>query len=359
MTLTENVGTRSGAGQADRAIAVWLFICCAMVFVMVVLGGVTRLTHSGLSMVEWRPLTGLLPPLGEAEWRETFEKYKQFPEYQKINLGMTLAEFKSIFWLEFIHRLWGRAIGVVFLVPLVFFAVTGRIGRRLLPGLIMVFVLGGLQGLLGWYMVKSGMVDRPDVSQYRLAAHLVAAFILYGYLFWLALGLMAPRGAEAGRRESRRIRRYALALLALVIVTVTSGGFVAGLDAGFVYNTFPLMDGRLIAEEITSQPLTWERLFGDVATVQFGHRVLAVTTGVGVLLVWWLGRRARLPVAAGRALDTMLALGALQVALGIATLLTVVALPVAAAHQAGALALLTAILWVVHEATPRAGRMAA
>lgn len=333
---------------AHRSIAVWLIVCCAMIFVMVMLGGLTRLTHSGLSMVEWKPLTGLLPPLSAAEWEAAFAKYRQYPEYQKINAGMTLGEFKSIFWLEFVHRLWGRAIGVAFLVPLLYFLLRRRIGWSLAPKLVAIFVLGGLQGLLGWYMVKSGLVDRPDVSQYRLTAHLGAAFLIYGYILWVALGLLFPaptaRAANVGT-----LYRLVIGFAALVAVTVLSGALVAGLDAGFAYNTFPLMDGRLVPRDVLAMEPLAANFLDNVITVQFDHRILAISVALFGALLWLVARPMPLHRRAALALDVLLLAVAVQVALGIATLLTVVALPLAAAHQAGAMLLFTATLWLLHE----------
>lgn len=337
---------------SDRKIAVWLLVCCAMVFTMVVLGGVTRLTHSGLSMVEWKPATGFLPPMSETAWQDAFDKYRQYPEYRKINMGMTLDEFKGIFWFEFIHRVWGRLIGVVFFVPMVVFFLTGAVKRSAMPGLgaklAVAFVLGGLQGVLGWLMVQSGMVDRPDVSQYRLTAHLLAAFIIYGYMFWLALGLLWPRQPMAAPRTAP-LRRSVGAIAVLVFVTVASGGFVAGLDAGFIYNTFPMMGDGLVPEEFLQLTPAWLSLFEDVATVQFDHRVLAILTLVLVFAVWsWSRRRPLLPRT--RVSFHGLALAVLaQVSLGIATLLLVVPVSLGAIHQAGALVLFTTVLWVTHE----------
>jgi len=309
----------------------------------VVLGGVTRLTGSGLSMVEWKPLLGWLPPFTEADWQALFDKYRQFPEYQKKNIGMTLAEFEGIFWLEYLHRLLGRLIGVAFLLPFLWFLVRRRIDRRLLPRLVLLLALGGLQGLLGWYMVKSGLVDRPDVSQYRLAAHLGLAVLIYGVMIWLALSLLLARPAAA----APGLRRAALGVAALVLLTLLSGALVAGLDAGFVYNSFPLMDGRLL-------PAGYWRLgaaspFEDIATVQFHHRWLAVLTFLAVVALWLYARGFELGPRARLAAHLVLAAAALQVALGIATLLSVVAIPLAAAHQAGALALFTMALWFVFE----------
>ncbi len=336
-----------------RAVALWLLLCGAMIFAMVVLGGVTRLTHSGLSMVEWKPVTGFLPPMTESAWEDAFAKYRQYPEYREINAGMTLEEFKSIFWLEFIHRVWGRTIGVVFLLPFLYFLVRKRIDRWLAPRLALIFVLGALQGVMGWYMVKSGLVDRPDVSQYRLTAHLLAAFVIYGYILWVALTLLHPEKTRAAEdRGARRVRRLTWTLFILVSITVASGGLVAGLDAGFAYNTFPLMDGRWIPEDILRLHPVLTNLFDNPITVQFDHRVLAVTTALVAVALWvasqgvnrsaTLGRRARLWI------HGVLAATALQVALGLTTLLTVVALVPAAAHQAGALVLFTTVICALH-----------
>lgn len=341
-------GPTHAIARSQRAVALWLLVCCAMIFAMVVLGGVTRLTHSGLSMVEWRPVTGILPPMTETAWEDAFAKYKQYPEYREINAGMTLDEFKSIFWLEFVHRLWGRAIGVAFLIPFVYFLARGRIDRWLAPRLALIFLLGALQGAMGWYMVKSGLVDRPDVSHYRLTVHLAAAFVIYGYILWVALGLLYPGAGTYDDRAARRVRNVAVGLLVLVSVTVLSGGLVAGLDAGFAFNTFPLMDGKWIPDGILKLYPPLINLFDNPITVQFDHRVLAVTTAAVIVVLWAMGRSAGLGRRARRALDAVLAAGAVQVALGLTTLLTVVALAPAAAHQAGALALFTTVIVALH-----------
>ena len=326
--------------------AYWLLICCAMIAVIVVLGGVTRLTHSGLSIVQWKPVSGILPPLSEAEWEETFRLYQQFPEYQKLNRDMTLAGFKSIFWLEYIHRLWGRLIGLVFLLPFLYFLMKGLISESLLPKFIAMFLLGGSQGVLGWFMVKSGLVDRPDVSQYRLTAHLGLAFLIYGYIFWTAMGLLHPR---AHSPDMPFLRRSAKALTALIVITVLSGGFVAGLDAGFAYNTFPLMGDRFIPEGMLLLDPPYRNLFENLTTVQFDHRILAMLTLLGTTLLWGYSLVVSLPVRTRTALHGLFAGTVLQVVLGISTLLWVVPVPLAAAHQAGALILMTAALWAVFE----------
>ncbi len=329
----------------SRRIAFWLLTCCAMVFVMVVLGGVTRLTHSGLSMVEWKPVSGILPPLNQAEWLATFEKYQQYPEFQKLNSHMDVEDFKSIFWFEFIHRLWGRTIGLVFAVPFLWFLWRGAIDRRLAPKLVIMFVLGGLQGLMGWYMVMSGMVDRPDVSQYRLTAHLALAFVVYGYMLWVALGLLFSGDSERRRGP----QGLAIGVTVMAAVTVLTGGLVAGIDAGFIYNTFPLMDGRLVPEGLFEMEPATINIFENATMVQFNHRVLAIATALAAVVLWFAARRGGLERRARFAANAMITVVALQVTLGITTLLTVVAVPLAAAHQAGAMVAFSALLWLVFE----------
>lgn len=335
--------------QMNRRVGVWLLLCCAMIAVMVILGGFTRLTHSGLSMVDWRPVTGWLPPLSEAEWEAAFRAYQQYPEYQKLNLHMTLGGFKEIFWLEYVHRLWGRLIGIVFLLPFLYFAVRGYVSRWLWPRLGGAFVLGSLQGLLGWYMVQSGLVDHPDVSHYRLAAHLGLAFLIYGYLFHLALGLLAPAPVHARTSAPRTLYAATLAVLALIFATVIYGAFVAGLDAGFVYNTFPLMGGELVPGGLLALGPPLRNLVENVVTVQFTHRVLAMITLAAISALWWRARLLGLRARGRAAFDVLLAAAAAQVALGIATLVLVVPVSLGVAHQAGALALLSAALWALHE----------
>ncbi|MGH8565744.1 MAG: COX15/CtaA family protein [Gammaproteobacteria bacterium] len=334
-----------------RAVAVWLLLVCAAIAVMVVLGGVTRLAHAGLSIVEWRLVTGVLPPLSDAEWEEAFAAYRQFPEYQKLNRGsMDLSQFKSIYWLEYLHRLWGRLIGVLFLLPFLWF-----LARRTIPGALAVklagmFLLGGAQGVLGWYMVKSGLTDRPDVSAYRLSAHLGLALLIYGYGLWLALGLL---GAGTERPASGRLRTFVAALIGLVGVTILSGGFVAGLDAGFAYNTFPLMGRQLVPEGLWLLEPVYRNFFENPVTAQFGHRVLAILTLVLIAVFWFRAGSAPLPARARLACGGLLGAALLQVGLGIATLLLVVPLPLAAAHQAAAVLLWTAALWTAIELGPR------
>jgi cytochrome c oxidase assembly protein subunit 15 len=320
-----------------------------MIFVMVVLGGVTRLTHSGLSMVEWKPVTGFLPPMTELVWQETFEKYQQYPEFKIKNPDMGLAEFKSIFWLEFIHRIWGRSIGIVFFLPFIFFLLKKKLDRKLIPKLITMFILGGLQGVLGWFMVKSGLSDRPDVSQYRLTAHLIFAFFLYGWILWTALGLLFPRPHTFKQQSLHTYKGFLSALTLLLVLAIMSGGFVAGTDAGLIYNTFPLMGDTLLPKDLFVIDPWIKNFFENVVTIQFTHRVLTTLIFVSVVGFWLKTLNQDLPKRTRIVLHCLLAAVILQVTLGISTLLLVVPVPLAAAHQAGALILLTAMLWARHE----------
>lgn len=330
--------------EINRRIAQWLLVCCALVFVMVVLGGVTRLTGSGLSMVDWRPVTGFLPPLSDEAWQKTFEMYRESPEFQKVNSQMNVNDFKGIFWLEFLHRLLGRTIGIVFLVPFLFFAGKGYIRKNEWFKYGTMFVLGGMQGVLGWYMVKSGLVDNPHVSQYRLTAHLVAAFLIYAYMFWVALSLLFPSGSN----ERHPWYGKTLALTTLVSVTVISGGFVAGLKAGKVFNTFPMMGEYWVPPGLMAIEPWWRNLFDNIATVQFDHRVLAITTFALIVTYWAKIPKSDLPARVRRGVNALLHTAILQVALGIATLLLVVPIPLAAAHQGVAMLLFTIGLYVCH-----------
>ncbi|NIP73641.1 MAG: heme A synthase [Gammaproteobacteria bacterium] len=340
---------REAWAPPHRAIGVWLLACCALVFAMVMLGGVTRLTGSGLSMVDWDPVMGVVPPLNTEQWQRTFERYKQSPEYRHKNFGMSLSQFKRIFAFEYAHRILGRLIGIAFLVPFLYFLVRKRFTREMVPKLATMFVLGGLQGLLGWYMVKSGLVDRPHVSQYRLTAHLGAALAIYAYMFWVALDLWFPVTRAPVHRPP--LRRAAAALTAFVFVTVLSGGFVAGLKAGFAYNTFPLMDGHWIPEAYLMLEPAWLNAFENIAAVQFNHRLLAVLVLTAVIVFWVAGRRhqTRLPGRVNIAFHLLLLVAVVQVTLGISTLLLHVPVSLASLHQGGAVVLFTIALFITHE----------
>lgn len=329
----------------ERIIAGWLLLCCAMIFAMVVLGGVTRLTGSGLSMVEWDPIFGVVPPLNPEAWAAVFDKYRASPEYQQINMHMDVEDFKSIYWFEFAHRLLGRTIGTVFLLPFLYFLWRGWVRRPLVPKLIGMFVLGGLQGALGWYMVASGLVDNPHVSQYRLTAHLVMAFLIYGFIFWVALDLLQAARAQSVA-TSGRLRSGMRLFLLLLLVTISSGGLVAGLKAGFAYNTFPLMDGHLVPEAIFLFEPRWRNFFENIATVQFDHRVLATLVLIGGVTLWLAARS--LPGALRRRAHLLLGMIGVQITLGISTLLLHVPIVLASLHQAGALVLFTLTLYLLH-----------
>jgi len=335
-------------------IAIWLFIVAAMIFIIVILGGATRLTHSGLSMVDWKPITGWLPPFAESEWQAVFERYKTSPEYREVNQDMSLAGFKGIFWLEFLHRLWGRIIGVAFFLPFAVFLIKGWVRGRLAGWLAGIFVLGGLQGGMGWFMVKSGLVDQPDVSQYRLAAHLCLALLIYALTLWVAIGLARQPNAN-GMNAAGGLAKAAAGLLALISVTIFSGALVAGLDAGFSYNTFPLMDGDLVPDGLFEQVPYYLNFFENRITVQFEHRLLAEITLVCVLVFWWIARRRELSDMARQAIRAIAVMAVLQVILGIATLVLVVPLSLGVMHQGGAVVLLGITIWVFWELTQGAG----
>lgn len=350
MALTASVprpSTQPDRQAADlHAIGVWLMLVALLVFAMIVLGGVTRLTGSGLSMVEWRPVTGWLPPLSIEGWEREFDAYRAFPEYQKINRGMSLAEFKQIYWFEYAHRLLGRIIGLAFALPFLVFLVRRAVPRVLVPRLAGLFVLGGLQGAVGWFMVQSGLVDRPEVSHYRLAVHLGLAFLIFGVLFWTAMACL--RGLPGGRSSipppgpgRTRELKLGLVLLLLVSVQTLAGALVAGLNAGLIYNTWPLMDGQVVPAGIGMLSPWWLNFFENLALVQFQHRMLAYLI---LLLSIWLWLRAR-GTAASTSAALVLAAVLFQAALGIVTLLMAVPVSLGAAHQGGAAILLAILLW--------------
>ena len=332
----------------NHDMALWLFIMSAMVLVMVSIGGITRLTGSGLSMVEWRPLMGFFPPFSENEWLRVFNLYKASPEYQEVNSGISLSGFKSIFWWEFIHRFWGRLIGAAFLLPFLWFLFKRRINPSLAPRLILLFILGGAQGFLGWYMGQSGLVNEPEVSQYRLAAHLSLALALYIALFWTALQLRFPNSEERQGQKTKGVINLARLTFFMVAITILSGAFVAGTDAGFAYNTFPLMNGQLIPSGYLPHP--WiTSTFEDIATIQFNHRALAILSLFIALITWWQSRWVVLVERARKVANGLLIIIFLQVILGITTLLLAVPTPLAATHQVGAVLLLTMTTWFIFE----------
>jgi cytochrome c oxidase assembly protein subunit 15 len=332
--------------RTRRQVAVWLLVLCALLFAMVVIGGITRLTRSGLSIVEWQPIVGTLPPLSEAQWHDLFDKYKLSPEYKQVNRGMSLQEFKGIFWWEYIHRLLGRLIGLGFLLPYLAFLLRKRLDRYNAWRLGFVFLLGAAQGALGWYMVMSGLVDDPRVSQFRLTAHLGLAIAIFAAMFWIALDMLHPHPGASGQRS--RLSGPALALAALVFLMILSGGLVAGIRAGYAYNTFPLMNGHFVPPEIFMLEPWHRNFFYNMATVQFDHRLIAWLLMIVVPLMWWATRRNPVPPVARTAANCLLAALALQVTLGITTLLLRVPVALGAAHQGGAVLVFTAAVWLAH-----------
>lgn len=322
-----------------RPLRNWLIVVAAMIFFMIVLGALTRLTESGLSMVEWEPVSGWLPPVGAEAWQAELQRYLSSPQGKLTPSGFGVTDFQGIFWLEFVHRLWGRLIGVAVALPLAWFWLSGRLPARLKPRLAALLVLGGLQGALGWAMVASGLVDRPSVSHYRLAAHLLFAVALYAYTVWLILEI----GPQERRRPSPALGREATALIAFVFVVMTFGALMAGLRAGSAHNTFPTMSGYWIPPGLFDLGPWWINPFANGTTVQFIHRWLAMLLVLGVLVMAWRARRPEATVAAALAL--------LQLCLGIATILSGVEIALATLHQAGAVLLLTSLIVVRHRAS--------
>lgn len=324
----------------------WLALWAATVFVLVLVGGGTRLTESGLSITEWKPVSGVIPPLSAEAWAIEFEKYKQIPQYAQMNADMTLDGFKAIYWWEFVHRLVARLAGLVFALPFFWFLWRRRIPREVMPRVVTIGVLTIAQAALGWYMVASGLTERVNVSQYRLAAHLSLAIVIYLLTLWTADALLNPASALASTPTDpgriARARRWVVAAFALASVTVVSGAFVAGLRAGKIYNEFPMMGAGLVPIDYATLTPWWRNALEHPSAAQFHHRVLAMVTLVVVLGVWIAYRKAG-DRGFGLRLDLAAAAVAVQVALGITTLLLAVPVTVAIAHQAGALLLLTAL----------------
>lgn len=329
-------------------VAAWLFACCALLFAMIVIGGITRLTRSGLSIVEWQPIVGTLPPLSEAEWMEIFEKYRLTPEYKQVNFGMSLDDFKGIFWWEYIHRLLGRLIGLAFFIPYAWFLLRRKLDSEHAWKLGGIFLLGAAQGAMGWYMVKSGLVDDPKVSQYRLTAHLGLAFVIFAAMFWVALDMLKPQVAVASAYV-QRLARWATGAAWLVFVMVLSGGLVAGIRAGYAYNTFPLMNGHLIPPEIMMLEPWYLNFFNNMATVQFDHRLIAWLLVLLIPGLWVASREATVPARAKRVSHFLVVALVLQFCLGVATLLMRVPVVLGTAHQGGAVVVFALVLWFAHE----------
>jgi len=304
------------------------------------------LTHSGLSMMTWDPLMGWIPPLTEAAWLDSFAHYKKIPEFYALNPDMDLEGYKGIFMLEYIHRVWGRLIGVFFLLPFLYFLFAGKIQKSLRPQLVIMFALGGMQGLLGWYMVSSGF-DMEHVSQYRLTAHLMAAFAIFAYILWVALSLLYPKN-EPSLYDVTPLRRLVGAITLLIAVTVAAGGFVAGLKAGFAYNTFPLMDGNFIPEGYGMITPFYLNFFENIAAVQFDHRILAELVLLSVVGLWFYAKKFELADRVRLGFNLMLVMVGVQFLLGVTTLLMVVPVSLGVTHQGGAMLLFSTALFTLN-----------
>ena len=321
----------------------WLVVCGILVFCMIIVGGATRLTHSGLSIVEWEPIVGTIPPLNDTDWNQVFDEYKGSPEYQLINFGMSLDEFKVIFWWEYFHRLLGRLIGFVFFVPFLFFLLTRRLNAGLTGRLLGIFALGGLQGGMGWYMVASGLVDEPNVSQYRLTAHLGIAFLIFGAITWTAMSVLYTSRTNLSV-PVRSMYKTSVAVSATLFLMVLSGGFVAGLQAGLIYNTFPLMGNSFIPPNLFALTPFWTNFFDNMTTVQFDHRIIAYILAIMIPIFWFKLRRRDVSNLTKTLSNLLLGLLALQIVLGITTLIYHVPTVLGVAHQAiGSLLFITSL----------------
>ncbi len=337
---------------ARRAVGWWLLVVSLLVAAMVTIGGLTRLTGSGLSITQWQPVTGIVPPLNEQAWQAEFARYRQIPQYRLENRGMSLAAFRTIYWWEWSHRLLGRSIAIVFLLPFLFFAATGAIGRRAWFRMTFLFALGGLQGFVGWWMVESGLETRVSVSQYRLAIHLGVAMLLFGALLWTALEyLREPVSASTndGAGPNGKLRAGAWTLVALVYLQMLLGALVAGLHAGLIYNTWPSMNGQAFPENAFSSHPWWINFFENPGLAQFAHRVVAYVVAAGTAVFWLAVRRGSLKAMARASTHALLALALLQIVLGIVTLLNQAPLPLAALHQLTAVGVFGAALWCAFE----------
>ncbi len=330
----------------NKRVIYWLLTGCILIFIMVVVGGITRLTHSGLSISNYKLISGTIPPMNEVEWQEAFDLYKQYPEYQKLNNHFSLQDFKDIYFWEWLHRVIGRFIGLVFFLPFLYFLLTKQLSKATIRKSIILMVMGGFQGFLGWYMVKSGLVDRPDVSHYRLAAHLTTAFITFAYTFWVALDLMYPKKKEI----NIKFRNFLRWTLVVLLIQIIYGAFVAGLDAGFIHNFWPFMsDGKLMHETVyTEQPSLLANFFQGKSGVQFVHRYLAYIVVILIVLVWQKSKKMTITILQQKGIHTLLMLVAVQFILGVLTLLLNVPVILGVAHQVGAFLLLSAMTYTLH-----------
>jgi len=330
----------------NKKVFYWLLTGCALIFIMVVVGGITRLTHSGLSISNYKLISGTIPPMNEVEWQEAFDLYKQYPEYQKLNNHFTLQDFKDIYFWEWLHRVIGRFIGVVFIIPFLYFLIRKQLTKSTVKKSIILLILGGFQGFLGWYMVKSGLVDRPDVSHYRLAAHLTTAFITFAYTFWVALDIIYPNKKVA----KKQLRNFIRVTLAVLILQIIYGAFVAGLDAGFIHNHWPMMsEGKFMHETVYIEQIPIIKNFIEGKSgVQFVHRILAYVVVVLIFMIWNKTKKTSLNRDQKNGINALLILVGLQFLLGVLTILMQVPVWLGVAHQVGAFFLLTSMTFVLH-----------
>lgn len=334
----------------NKPIIVWLLSGCLLLFIMVMVGGITRLTNSGLSMTDWHLVTDTFPPLNEADWQKAFDDYKQFPEYQKINQfkhdGFTLSDYKFIYFWEWFHRFIGRIIGIVFIIPFLYFVITKKLDKPTLKKCFILLAMGGFQGFLGWFMVKSGLIDNPDVSHYRLALHLTFAFITFAYTFWVALDLMYPNL----QKVNNTLRRLAVLALVFLIIQIIYGGFVAGLNAGLIHNHWPLMsEGKFIHETVwIEQPTILKNLTEGKSGVQFVHRTLAFVVVFLMFLLWAKSRKFAITHLQRKSLNLLVISVLAQFSLGVITLLYGVPIWLGLAHQLMAFILLSVMTFTLH-----------
>ena len=333
----------------NKYVIYWLITGCILIFIMVVVGGITRLTHSGLSITNYKLISGVIPPLNEIEWQEAFELYKQYPEYQKLNSHFTLQDFKDIYFWEWIHRVIGRFIGLVFIIPFLYFLITKQLTKPTIKKSLILLVLGGFQGFLGWYMVKSGLIDRPDVSHYRLAAHLTTAFITFAFTFWVALDLIYPKIKEVNKKFKNLIRIGLIVLLIQIIY----GAFVAGLDAGFIHNFWPLMSESKFMHETVylEQTPIIKNFFEGKSGVQFVHRMLAYVVVIFVFIIWRKSKRIERTKLQTNGINLLLLFVGLQFLLGVLTIMLQVPVWLGVAHQVGAFLLLASFVFTLHRYT--------
>lgn len=333
----------------NKKVIIWLLTGSILIFIMVVVGGITRLTQSGLSMTDFKFITDALPPMNEVEWEAAFEQYKQFPEYQKLNSHFELEDFKDIYFWEWFHRLIGRFIGIVFIIPFLYFLFTKQLSRPTLKKSIVLFVLGGFQGFLGWYMVKSGLVDNPDVSHFRLAAHLITAFLTFAYTLWVALDLIYPER----KRVDKKIRNLVRAGMLVLIVQIIWGAFVAGLNAGLIHNHWPMMsEGAYMHPTVLIEQVpVWKNFIEGKSGVQFVHRNLAYLVVIMVLLIWYRTRNIQMERLQGKGINLTVIIVFIQFVLGIFTLIYAVPVWLGVLHQVFAFFLLSSMTFVLHRFT--------